>query len=115
MLGNHEQSAIIPARDDLAPRRSSGISTAPPRDTLETMKRDFASEWIHSAMQASKQTHGDEDFRREVARGFSSQPVPHAQPPRIAQTGSQRRDARARHKAQTRHSAGFVSLLASGQ
>jgi hypothetical protein len=40
--------------------------------------------------------------------------VPHAQHPRIAQIGWQRRDTLRRNKVQTRRSAGLVSLLLSG-
>jgi hypothetical protein len=70
MMDNDDPSAINPASDDPAPRSNSGISTAPPPDTPEATKRDFASEWIQSAMQTSKQMHRNEDFRREVARGL---------------------------------------------
>jgi hypothetical protein len=68
MLNHDERSAINPASDDSAPRGNSGISTAQTPDTPQDTKRDFASEWIQSAMHTSKQMHRNEDFRREVAK-----------------------------------------------
>ena len=68
MLNHDEQSAINPASNDLAPRSISDISAAPPLDTRHNTKRDFASEWIQSAMQTSTQMHRNEDLRPEVAK-----------------------------------------------
>jgi hypothetical protein len=68
MLNHNEQSAINPVRDGSAPCSNSGISTASPPGTQQDTKRDFASEWIQSAMQTSKQMHRNEDFCREVAK-----------------------------------------------
>ncbi|MFP3185519.1 MAG: hypothetical protein RXR20_33150 [Paraburkholderia sp.] len=68
ILNHNEECAINQARDGEASRGSSGISTASPPDTQQDTIRDFAAEWILSAMQTSKQMHLSENFRREVAR-----------------------------------------------
>ena len=70
MLNHDDPSAINPASYDLAPRSSSGISTAPPPDPRQDTNPDPATEWIQSAMQISTQMHRNDDFRREVARGL---------------------------------------------